>query len=591
MPSTPSDLLQTLAKEKQRAHQQIEHLRSNDVRQSRRLRRLTEQRAGAFVNLARHYLPTLGQQHVTNAWKEVRDEIGQILRERNERVRFLQDQIDRARQTRTQLIRQRDEATKSLDRERLILSCKTGNFEKVMRDDPAVSRCMSEIKKLDQEMQRRLDQLEQVQQDARKKLPAYEQCQLFQYLRSQKFGTPEYRAGGVERRWDRWVAKLIGFQKANSGYEFLTQAPGRLAELIEEKQQRYRLCLRELESARERAKKMHGVDAQTNIWRSHSKRVRALDLAIEQSEWHLNHLTDECCELESLNGAYYDRAIKVFKDFLQSLEPEILTIYASCTESPADDAICERLRQIHDQIETQRRGCDQTDRRVQTLKAYASGLAELQSKLREHLRCLPDDVRFSDRLCLNEQLRRLSEQRRTPAEIWRRIRRSIIATSPERQDSQTGESAGCSHRRGRQFDAVEAAFAAAATPPPDQNDQEPPDDVGIVLPRSSPDDATSGYASIAICRSGREASHIRELLEGQGITCFTCQLPYTATEPTEQGQSLEHHVMAPSSQFNSARRFLTRRRNELETPWYCAACDSEVRHGYLVCHQCGATKP
>ena len=56
----------------------------------------------------------------------------------------------------------------------------------------------------------------------------YEADPLFMYLWRRRYGTPDYGATGFTRRMDRWVAKLIGFERARANYHVLLALPTRL---------------------------------------------------------------------------------------------------------------------------------------------------------------------------------------------------------------------------------------------------------------------------------------------------------------------------------------------------------------------------
>lgn len=56
----------------------------------------------------------------------------------------------------------------------------------------------------------------------------YEADPLFLYLWRRGYGTPAYDARGFARRMDRWVAQLIGFERARANYHVLMALPERL---------------------------------------------------------------------------------------------------------------------------------------------------------------------------------------------------------------------------------------------------------------------------------------------------------------------------------------------------------------------------
>lgn len=72
--------------------------------------------------------------------------------------------------------------------------------------------------------------LELARTDRTEKGAPYEQDALFSYLWKRKFRSPEYKAGGIVRMLDGWVAKLCRYDQAFLNYQRLTELPDRIAE-------------------------------------------------------------------------------------------------------------------------------------------------------------------------------------------------------------------------------------------------------------------------------------------------------------------------------------------------------------------------
>lgn len=70
----------------------------------------------------------------------------------------------------------------------------------------------------------------QAEADRAEKRKPYEADPLFMYLWRRRFGTDDYRAGGLVRYLDRKVAHLIGFENARVNYAMLMELPERLRE-------------------------------------------------------------------------------------------------------------------------------------------------------------------------------------------------------------------------------------------------------------------------------------------------------------------------------------------------------------------------
>lgn len=78
--------------------------------------------------------------------------------------------------------------------------------------------------------QRAQQKLEIARTDRTQKGAPYELDPLFSYLWSRKFRSPDYKAGGIVRLLDGWVAKLCRYDEAFLNYQRLTQLPDRIAE-------------------------------------------------------------------------------------------------------------------------------------------------------------------------------------------------------------------------------------------------------------------------------------------------------------------------------------------------------------------------
>ncbi|MGA1341695.1 MAG: hypothetical protein ACO33A_01415 [Hyphomonas sp.] len=72
--------------------------------------------------------------------------------------------------------------------------------------------------------------LELARTDRTEKGAPYEQDALFSYLWKRRFRSPDYKAGGIVRMLDGWVAKLCRYDQAFLNYQRLTQLPERIAE-------------------------------------------------------------------------------------------------------------------------------------------------------------------------------------------------------------------------------------------------------------------------------------------------------------------------------------------------------------------------
>ena len=158
---------------------------------------------------------------VQATFAEIRGELADILARKERRERELRDAFDASLDTRSSLQRELDDVTDKLnacvkERDRLeeILATR-------LNGDPEFKRLSALAIDREQELHRYEARVKESQTEAAEKLPAYEQSRLFKYLIDRKFGSNDYKHRGLTRRLDRWVARIVNFDKAKKGYDFL----------------------------------------------------------------------------------------------------------------------------------------------------------------------------------------------------------------------------------------------------------------------------------------------------------------------------------------------------------------------------------
>ncbi len=126
--------------------------------------------------------------------------------------------------------------------------------------------------------------LELARADRTEKGAPYEQDALFSYLWKRRFRSPDYKAGGLIRMLDGWVAKLCRYDQAFLNYQRLTELPDRIAEHavfvagLEDQAEAA------LVSAEEQAMREAGVDALKADADRLKGEIAACDAAIAEAE-------------------------------------------------------------------------------------------------------------------------------------------------------------------------------------------------------------------------------------------------------------------------------------------------------------------
>lgn len=522
------------------------------------LRALVAQVTDAFVELAHHYLPRLDHQTLENSWAEVRHRIRHYLLLRDDQVRQLRDQLGEASSLRSRLQAELNELCDQMDHAKCDLMSKTGNVKKVLRLDSSITACSNAIQRVDQEIERGIVQLEFAESDARRKLPDYEASSLFNYLQDRHYGTPHYSQSGIERRWDRWVAKLIDYGKLKSSFEHLTNTPGHLAELINQKRDRYKSLLIQLEEAQNQAIKQFGTDRQKHLLAKIDREIRSLKPRVDHARQHESKIQAELAELNSLDGPHYQHAIKVYEAFLRDLEPEILSVYAACTESPIDDEICARLRDIREAMDRTQIASAEHARTIADQERFVAVLLEVVALMQAYLRMTDANLILDDQFCFDDWLDDLQihakHQPLSSKRAWRQLRSAI-------------QRSGASPDTDKRVMPLEAAFLAASSPDSDliANAEEVAVEMDWHSAGDEIDNAAPGneFRLLAECDHQANAACLTSMLDAAGIPWFIhdgwASGGTFGSEPPEDapGSAFDQiHIMVRARQFKRAKNLV-----------------------------------
>lgn len=553
-----------------------------------RLQSLADERTAAFVELSEHYLPDLDHRTLMSAWREVRGQIREVFLLKDDRCRKLRSLLMKIESKRANLESQQYGLREQFEKARRDHCSKQGNVHKVLREDSAVASCLAEINRVDVQIELALNQLDTAKSEANKKLPSYEASTLFQYLQDRHYGTPQYRETGLERRWDRWLAKLVDYRKSKKSYDFLCDTPEQLKDLIDQKRERYKLLLKKMEKARSFALQKFGLTKQKNLRNKLGIQLRQTDQQITALLQEEASIGSELCEIESIQGEYYSEAIAIYRKFLTTLDPEILRVYAECTESPIDDQICARLRKIHLDIEAESNRSSARGTDLEHLKKYRATLWELCQRLRLHMQASSIADEFIEAVLIDRYLAQLRKQTLTMNEAWQAIHTSLIYRAELVLEKPAFKQID------PRADLVEATFLAAASEldKPLLVSHFDPSDILLAAETESESSQdyvgfNGGFRIFAFCESPADAKSLTAFLEQYDIACFTHDPVHDGPFTMKQrGRVNEVVVMVQDWRFDDAKRLLSDLQHAETAARICPNCESTVQGGYKLCWNC-----
>lgn len=208
---------------------------------------------------------------------------------------------------------------------------------------------------------RATQKLELAKADRVQKGAPYEADPLFAYLWERKFRTADYRAEGLARMLDGWVAKVCGYDAAWLNYARLVELPDRLAEHLA----RMKLEEAEAETAIERfeAERLaaEGAGALSEALGVAREKLKALDAELSSAEAAHALLRQQQEQAATGRSGPYEEACQVIEEGLRAASFPDLKVLAAETVSLEDDRIVEvlvKLRTEELQMEVNGRSVD-----------------------------------------------------------------------------------------------------------------------------------------------------------------------------------------------------------------------------------------
>ena len=343
---------------------------------------LLEDRSESLIELAEHYLPELSEDAIRETWAEVRPAIAQVLLRKEHECEKLRTELETCIADRTDLENELVMLNTTLDQaveEQESLSTKV---EIELREDPDFVRLSDRAAVAEAAIERGEANLQEIDQDSARKLPAYEDSTLFKYLKDRDFGTADYKHRGVTRRMDRWVAKMVNYNKSKQSYDFLRDTPGHMRKIIAEDRAALDVVMDDLKKRRDRVAEKYGLPARIEQIDEASQQRDTLLERIDQSLDKSDQLQRELNEVDDRRGVFYREAIDIFRNMLSQVDTRTLERKARATIEISDDQIVARLSGTDQQIDSFDDSTRRQHEKMKTLQGFLEGLGRLIQRFR-----------------------------------------------------------------------------------------------------------------------------------------------------------------------------------------------------------------
>jgi chromosome segregation ATPase len=182
-----------------------------------------------------------------------------------------------------------------------------------------------------------------------KRIP-YEEDVLFNYLWGKRYGTSDYRSGGLIRMLDRWVARLCRFDDARPNYHMLLEIPKRLdahMESLRTEAGQEADKVRVLEGTAQAAAGC--VELEDQVTQTEDRMLDSDD-RIEQAEARIAELRQRQTQFVNGTDPQLEQCNDLLTKMLQQRSVSDLVNDALRTPRISDDQIVDELKDIGDDL-------------------------------------------------------------------------------------------------------------------------------------------------------------------------------------------------------------------------------------------------
>jgi hypothetical protein len=344
---------------------------------------LLSQRSETLLELARHYLPDLNLETIQNSFVEVREELLQLLLQKQRRQTEVQDQVSGA-------AREAEHQEAELDRVTDELNAKVAERERLealvadrLHATPEFTALSQQALDAEGELNRNEARVAEIEEDAREKLPSYERSRLFTYLRDAGYGTARYQAGGLTRRLDGWIAKMIDFDGARRGYHFLRTTPQLMKQEVARRRDRFNELMQQVEAIEDRVSDELGLTEVLRLGQQLGVERDRLVEAVSKAQTRVLQLQHQLAQLEGRQNEFYEQAIIRLRAFLERLPEARLQRHSQSTPQPDDDALVAEVAGISDRLEAAEGRGAELERVREAWDRRFDGLQQLLQRFRQ----------------------------------------------------------------------------------------------------------------------------------------------------------------------------------------------------------------
>ncbi len=381
---TGRDTLQEINDHVLQAQSQIENADREMENLTSHLSRLRIEETEQFRQLARFRLDEMNAGHMVDRLDKAHHAVPAFLDQHKQALAELENGLEQIKQSRQNLEQQRETRINARDKAVETLQRQLENCKEKLAQDEGYRLLKEKAVRAADVTRRANEKASQSEADLASKGNPYREDSIFMYLWQRRYMTPDYRANGIIRALDGWVARLIDYKKTRADYHMLNELPLRLREHADQATEEAKRQLKELQALERQTAEKDGVGTSQAALEKAEILLQQVNDEIEIHEKRYQELLGQKADFAAGEDKFTLKAVEVLVAELEREDTLELYRQAQATPRPEDDAIVLRLHKLQqEQQETNKRLSDLKADRLQQRKALEE-LTKLGSKFRRN---------------------------------------------------------------------------------------------------------------------------------------------------------------------------------------------------------------
>jgi hypothetical protein len=353
-------------------------------RSSAELARVRQAELGVLGVLARLRLREIESGEVVEVLDETGRQVTELLGQRAGAQAQVETEIKTAEAALADVRKEREAQSETVDAAERALDAAEAEAQKRLSEDDEYRAQLEKARASDGVADLAEAKAQAARNDRIEKGKPYEADPLFRYLWARGFGTSQYRAGALTRLFDRWIARVCGYEPLRRDYWMLSELPARFDEHSTRMRALAEADVTAVQALEHKAAEAAGVPKRAVALEKSQQQLVEADQKVEEHDAGLDALVDKRASFASGEDDISRRCTALLSDTFRAEKMKTLRERANRTAAADDDKAVDELTAVRAEIPRLEDEVARYKALHESHRARTTKLEEILKRFKEH---------------------------------------------------------------------------------------------------------------------------------------------------------------------------------------------------------------